>query len=74
MSVLLLTVNPVQEMICCQISEMLGHVARAEVLSGPLLFKFPQVTGSGCSALTETGNASLGAAQQKGWCRVKRRC
>ena len=37
--------------------EILGHAARAEVLSGPLLFKFQWVTGSGCSELTETGNA-----------------
>jgi len=38
---------------------------------GPLLFKFQQVTGSGCSALTETANAPPGAAQQRGWYRVK---
>jgi hypothetical protein len=67
-------VNPLSEAYSCQISEMLRHAAGAAVLSGPLLFKFQQVTGSGCLALTETGNAPLGAAQQIGWCRVKRRC
>jgi hypothetical protein len=34
------TVNPLLEGHSCQISEMLGHAVRAEVLSGPLLFKF----------------------------------